>query len=86
MTLVTITTPAPTPQIKAAMVDSAHQSMARLKAELAEVTGDAEDARAAADQAERRLMKVGGVALGGGGCAVFVCCVMSSSCPAYYEV
>jgi hypothetical protein len=40
------------------MVDSAHQSVAQLKAELADAAADAEDARAAADTAERRLAQV----------------------------
>jgi hypothetical protein len=41
------------------MVDSAHQSVTALKAELQELAAEADDARAAADQAERRLHKVG---------------------------
>lgn len=43
------------------MVDSAHQSIAQLKAELSELQAEADDARAAADSAERRLIKVRGM-------------------------
>lgn len=40
------------------MVDSAHESVAALKAEVAELAADLDEARSAADAAERRLEKV----------------------------
>lgn len=40
------------------MVDSANQSVAQLKAELADTSADADEARGAAEAAERRLLKV----------------------------
>jgi len=40
------------------MVDSAHQSVSQLKAEVGDLQAEVEDARAAADQADRRLIKV----------------------------
>jgi chromosome segregation ATPase len=40
------------------MVDSAHDSVAQLKAQLSEAAADADDARAAAEATERQLLKL----------------------------